>query len=111
MIVGIAIVKDGNQGAGLSWNVYAVSEDGGKTLLSPTWTREVKEPQVVTVERVNKQTRKMQKEKRHVDVVVGTTRVTGESQTQALARATKELIKMITTQNKVRGVLLPAVGP
>jgi hypothetical protein len=111
MSLGICIENDGNGPNGLIWNCYSVDDTGKRTRLSPEWTREIFEPQVVVVERTNKQTKKKQKETRHMDVVIGTKRVTGESQSAALARAFAELKKQVTSLNKVRGVLLPAVAP
>lgn len=108
---GIAIRKDGTYGKGLDWCVYAIGEDGAKTLLSPTRVLDVLEPQVVVVERLNKQTKKMEKVKRHMDIKVGTRIATGERQDAALVRAMQELKAQVTAQNGVRGVLLPAVGP
>lgn len=83
---GLCVVKDGTGGLGFEWCVWAIEEDGTKKLLSPVFVRELKRPEVVEVIRENAQTKKPQKEKRHIDVVVGTQTVYGESQSSALAR-------------------------
>lgn len=95
---GIYISKDGNGGAGFEWCVWAIDENGKRTLLSPQRTVEVKEPQVVEVMRINAQTKKPQKEKRHMDVVVGTKVERGEGQASALARYLAEGRAMVDKQ-------------
>lgn len=98
-MTGIALSKDG-EGPG-QWRVWAIHEDGTKTLLTEVREWPVKEPQVVEVERIDPNTKKPRKEKRHIDVVVGTKQVCGEGQTAALARAIGELKKQIDDANRV----------
>lgn len=95
---GVFIACDGNQDGPERWNTYVIDENGSVDMLSPEWTREVKESRQMPMSEIDKDTQKKRTVLRVIPVKIGEKIVTGESQAAALARGIRELQKMIRAE-------------